>query len=58
MGSLVPRDLIGVVALPLWGLHMVRPPISAGFMLELNRLAAFAEGKGPTALLRIAPRRP
>jgi phosphate:Na+ symporter len=61
MGSLVLLDLMGGVALLLWGLHMVQSGILRAFGPGLrtlvaralrNRLAAFAAGIGLTALLR------
>jgi phosphate:Na+ symporter len=61
MGSLVLLDLMGGVALLLWGLHMVHSGIlrafGAGLRLWLsktlhNRFAAFAAGMGLTALLQ------
>src|ERR1700722_8280349 len=61
MGSLVLLDLMGGVALLLWGLHMVQSGILRAFGPDLrrvlsrafgNRLAAFAAGLGLTALLQ------
>ncbi len=61
MGSLVLLDLIGAVALLLWGLHMVRSGILRAFGADLrsglskalgNRFAAFAAGLGLTAVLQ------
>jgi phosphate:Na+ symporter len=61
MGSLVLLDLMGGVALLLWGLHMVRSGILRAFGPDLRRLlakalhdrfAAFAAGFGLTALLQ------
>jgi phosphate:Na+ symporter len=61
MGSMVLLDLIGGVALLLWGLHMVRSGILRAFGGELrrilgialrNRFMAFAAGLGVTALLQ------
>ncbi|MEO6841723.1 MAG: Na/Pi cotransporter family protein [Bradyrhizobium sp.] len=61
MGSLVLLDLMGGVALLLWGLHMVRSGILRAFGPDLrlllakalnNRFAAFAAGIGLTALLQ------
>jgi phosphate:Na+ symporter len=61
MGSLVLLDLIGGVALLLWGLHMVLSGILRAFGPDLrrllagalgNRFAAFAAGIGLTALLQ------
>src|SRR6202166_194700 len=61
MGSLVLLDLMGGVALLLWGLHMVHSGILRAFGPDLrvllaralkNRLSAFAAGIGLTALLQ------
>jgi phosphate:Na+ symporter len=61
MGSLVLLDLMGGVALLLWGLHMVHSGILRAFGPDLrlllakglnNRLSAFAAGLGLTALLQ------
>src|SRR6201992_3768541 len=61
MGSLVLLDLLGGVALLLWGLHMVQSGILRAFGPDLrrllagalsNRFAAFAAGIGLTALLQ------
>jgi len=61
MGSLVLLDLMGGVALLLWGLHMVHSGILRAFGPDLrlllakglnNRLTAFAAGLGLTALLQ------
>src|SRR5438128_3467071 len=61
MGTLVVLDLMGGVALLLWGLHMVQSGILRAFGPDLrrvlsaafgNRLAAFAAGLGLTALLQ------
>lgn len=61
MGSVVLLDLMGAVALLLWGLHMVRSGILRAFGSDLrsglskalgNRFAAFAAGLGLTALLQ------
>src|SRR5271170_6702222 len=61
MGSLVLLDLMGGVALLLWGLHMVHSGILRAFGPDLrrllskalsNRLTAFAAGIGLTALLQ------
>ena len=61
MGSLVVLDLMGGVALLLWGLHMVHSGILRAFGPDLrvllakalnNRLSAFAAGIGLTALLQ------
>jgi phosphate:Na+ symporter len=61
MGSIVILDLMGGVALLLWGLHMVRSGIMRAFGSELrhflstalrNRLVALSVGIGVTALLQ------
>jgi phosphate:Na+ symporter len=61
MGSIVLLDLMGGVALLLWGLHMVRSGITRAFGSELrhilstalqNRLLALLAGIGVTALLQ------
>jgi len=61
MGSVVLLDLMGGVALLLWGLHMVRSGIIRAFGSELrrllstalrNRLLALLAGIGVTALLQ------
>jgi len=61
MGSLVLLDLMGGVALLLWGLHMVQSGILRAFGPDLrrllagalrNRFVAFAAGIGLTALLQ------
>src|SRR5881628_1804182 len=61
MGSLVLLDLMGGVALLLWGLHMVHSGILRAFGSDLrqllgkalnNRFTAFAAGLGLTALLQ------
>ena len=61
MGTIVLLDLMGGVALLLWGLHMVQSGILRAFGPELrrvlsktlqNRIAAFAAGLGLTALLQ------
>src|ERR1700704_3271013 len=61
MGTLVLLDLMGGVALLLWGLHMVHSGILRSFGPDLrlllakglnNRLSAFAAGLGLTALLQ------
>jgi phosphate:Na+ symporter len=61
MGSIVLLDLMGGVALLLWGLHMVRSGIMRAFGSELrrllstalqNRLLALLAGIGVTALLQ------
>lgn len=61
MGSIVLLDLMGGVALLLWGLHMVHSGVLRAFGPELrqllagalrNRFAAFAAGVGLTALLQ------
>ncbi len=61
MGSLVLLDLMGGVALLLWGLHMVHSGVLRAFGPDLrrllskalnNRFTAFAAGLGLTALLQ------
>src|SRR6201996_3803363 len=61
MGSLILLDLLGGVALLLWGLHMVHTGILRAFGPDLryllskalhNRFAAFMAGMGLTALLQ------
>ena len=61
MGSMVLLDLMGGVALLLWGLHMVQSGIMRAFGSELrrflgsvlgNRWLAFLAGIGVTALLQ------
>jgi phosphate:Na+ symporter len=61
MGSIVLLDLMGGVALLLWGLHMVRSGIMRAFGSELrhvlstalrNRFLALLAGLGVTALLQ------
>src|SRR5260370_27023288 len=61
MGSLVLLDLMGGVALVLWGLHMVHSGVLRAFGPDLrrllagalrNRFAAFAAGIGLPALLQ------
>ncbi|MBR0871284.1 Na/Pi cotransporter family protein [Bradyrhizobium tropiciagri] len=61
MGSIVLLDLMGGVALLLWGLHMVHSGILRAFGPDLrlvlaralsNRFSAFAAGLGLTALLQ------
>src|SRR5260221_7139903 len=61
MDTIVLLDLMGGVALLLWGLHMVRSGILRAFGPDLrhllsktfgNRLAAFGAGVGLTALLQ------
>ena len=61
MGTMILLDLMGGVALLLWGLHMVQSGILRAFGPELqrtlstslqNRLAAFVGGLGLTALLQ------
>ncbi|WP_454628641.1 Na/Pi cotransporter family protein [Bradyrhizobium cenepequi] len=61
MGSMVLLDLMGGVALLLWGLHMVHSGILRAFGPDLrillakalnNRFTAFAAGLGLTALLQ------
>jgi phosphate:Na+ symporter len=61
MGTMVLLDLLGGVALLLWGLHMVHSGILRAFGPDLrhllskalgNRFSAFAAGIGLTALLQ------
>ena len=61
MGSLVLLDMLGGVALLLWGLHMVHSGILRAFGPDLrvllakalnNRFTAFAAGIGLTAILQ------
>jgi phosphate:Na+ symporter len=61
MGTLIVLDLMGGVALLLWGLHMVESGILRAFGSQLrqflgkalnNRFAAFAAGLVMTALLQ------
>jgi phosphate:Na+ symporter len=61
MGTLVLLDLMGGVALLLWGLHMVQSGIVRAFGADLrallakglgNRFSAFAVGLGLTAVLQ------
>src|SRR6266852_5129048 len=61
MGSLVLLDLMGGVALLLWGLHMVHSGVLRAFGGDLrrflgyglrNRFTAFLAGLGLTALLQ------
>jgi phosphate:Na+ symporter len=61
MGTLVLLDLMGGVALLLWGLHMVQSGITRAFGSELrrllsralgNRFSAFGVGMALTALLQ------
>ena len=61
MGTIVLLDVMGGVALLLWGLHMVHSGILRAFGSDLrqllskalgNRFAAFAAGLGLTALLQ------
>jgi phosphate:Na+ symporter len=61
MGSIVLLDLMGGVALLLWGLHMVQSGILRAFGSDLrhllakalgNRFTAFAAGLGLTTLLQ------
>jgi phosphate:Na+ symporter len=61
MGSIVLLDLMGGVALLLWGLHMVLSGVLRAFGPDLrrilgkslgNRFSAFATGLGLTALLQ------
>ena len=61
MATIVILDLMGGVALLLWGLHMVQSGISRAFGSDLrwvlskalgNRFSAFAAGLGLTAVLQ------
>jgi phosphate:Na+ symporter len=61
MGTIVLLDVMGGVALLLWGLHMVQSGIMRAFGPDLrrflstalrNRFAAFGAGMGMTALLQ------
>ena len=61
MGTIVLLDLMGGVALLLWGLHMVQSGVMRAFGSDLrrflaktlkNRFSAFAAGLGLTALLQ------
>src|SRR5467141_2857304 len=61
MDTIVLLDLMGGVALLLWGLHMVRSGVLRAFGPDLrhllsktfgNRFAAFGAGVGLTALLQ------
>jgi phosphate:Na+ symporter len=61
MGTMVLLDLMGGVALLLWGLHMVQSGVLRAFGSDLrhllskalgNRFAAFAAGLGLTTLLQ------
>lgn len=61
MGTMVLLDLMGSLALLLWGLHMVHSGILRAFGPDLrlllakalnNRFTAFAAGIGLTALLQ------
>src|SRR5215475_12583879 len=61
MGSMVLLDLMGGVALLLWGLHMVHSGVLRAFGPDLrrllakalrNRFTAFLAGLGLTALLQ------
>src|SRR5713226_4048890 len=61
MGSMILLDLVGGVALLLWGLHMVHSGIVRAFGSELrrflgsalrNRFLAFVAGISVTALLQ------
>ena len=61
MATMVLLDLMGGVALLLWGLHMVHSGILRAFGPDLrsllakglsNRFSAFAAGLGLTALLQ------
>jgi len=65
MGTIIILDLMGGVALLLWGLHMVESGILRAFGSQLrqflgkalnNRFAAFAAGLVMTACFRAAPR--
>ena len=67
MATIVILDLMGGVALLLWGLHMVQSGISRAFGSDLrwllshalgNRFSAFAAGLGLTALFCRAARPP
>ena len=58
MGTIVLLDLMGGVALLLWGLHMVQSGVLRAFGADLrrvlskalgNRFAAFGAGLGLTA---------
>ena len=64
MGSIVLLDLIGGVALLLWGLHMVHSGILRAFGPDLrwllgralkNRFAAFGAGIGRSPCYRAVP---
>src|SRR5215475_11319125 len=61
MGTIVLLDLMGGIALLLWGLHMVQSGILRAFGSDLryllskalgNRFTAFAAGLGLTTLLQ------
>src|SRR5262249_43627690 len=61
MATMILLDLMGAVALLLWGLHMVRTGIIRAFGSSLrrvlatalrNRFTAFLAGLGATALLQ------
>jgi phosphate:Na+ symporter len=61
MGTIVLLDLMGSVALLLWGLHMVQSGILRAFGSDLrhllskalgNRFLAFVAGLGLTTLLQ------
>ena len=61
MGNIVLLDLVGGIALLLWGLHMVQSGILRAFGADLrrflgvalrNRFTAFLAGIGTTALLQ------
>src|SRR6476469_180905 len=61
MGTMILLDLMGGVALLLWGLHMVQSGVLRAFGANLrhflskalgNRLTAFVAGFGLTALLQ------
>jgi phosphate:Na+ symporter len=51
MGSIILLDLMGGVALLLWGLHMVRSGIMRAFGSELRRILSIALGNRFLALL-------
>lgn len=61
MGNIVLLDLVGGIALLMWGLHMVQSGILRAFGADLrgvlsvalkNRMTAFLAGLGATALLQ------
>lgn len=65
MGTIVLLDLMGGVALLLWGLHMVQSGVLRAFGADLrrvlskalgNRFAAFGAGLGSLRSFRAAPR--